>query len=72
MARPKPAMLTACLPLLKQIESLGGYGVYASNLVQAGMAVEAGYARVEDDYEGPRLYLTEHGKKAVARAGGCK
>ena len=68
MARPKPAMLIACMPLLLTIKELGSYGVYAENIVQAGMAVEGGYARAEDDYEGPRLYLTDEGKRAVAVA----
>lgn len=67
MARPKPAMLIACLPLLETIRDCGSFGVYADNLIEAGMAVEAGYARAENDYEGPRLFLTEAGAKAVAK-----
>ena len=68
MARPKPAMLAACLPLLQNIRDCdGSFGVFADNLIEAGMAVEAGYARAENDYEGPRLFLTEAGKKAIAK-----
>lgn len=68
MARPKPAMLVACLPLLQTMKDCGGsFGVFADNLIEAGMAVEAGYARAENDYEGPRLFLTEAGKKVIAK-----
>lgn len=66
MARPKPAMLTACLPLLRQIKTNGPQIVYAETLVQAGMAVEGGYANVEDSHDGPELRLTDAGLKSLA------
>lgn len=71
MARPKPAMLVACLPLLQTLKDYGSFGVYADNLIEAGMAIEAGYARAENDYEGPRLFLTEAGEKALAKPKRC-
>jgi len=43
--------------------SEGGLTVLADDLIAAGWLIEAGYARAEDDYEGPRIWLTPAGRK---------
>jgi len=59
-------ILKMCLPLLQRIQDCHGcIVVAAADLIQAGAAIEGGYAWAEDDYEGPRMYLTEAGEKAL-------
>ena len=41
------------------VYQLGGLHVTAENLLQAAWVVENGFGRAEDDYEGPRVYLSE-------------
>lgn len=62
MAKPKPPMLVASLPLLRRVGD-DGLVVCADDLVAAGMAVEGGWATAEDDNEGPRLRLTSEGRR---------
>lgn len=49
------------LALLQKVVALEGWYVCADNIVEAGVLVGAGYARCYDDYEGPRLALTDAG-----------
>ena len=67
MAKPKPAMLKACLPLLRDLAKFGSMTVTAEYLIQAGMAVEGGWAWAEDDYEGPVIRLTKEGERVANR-----
>lgn len=53
------------LQRLAHVES--GAIVGADDLIAAGWLIEAGYARAEDDYEGPRIWLTNSGRKEAAK-----
>lgn len=51
--------------LLKTLQDMESWGVYADGIVEAGSLVQRGYATCDDDYEGPRLFITEAGRKAI-------
>jgi hypothetical protein len=53
--------------LLRLHKSDGGAIVVADDLIAAGWLIEAGYAQAEDDYEGPRIWLTASGKKEAIK-----
>jgi len=61
------ALSECALELLRDTTVLGGYGVHAELICPAAELVNAGYARAEDDYEGPRLYITDKGRRAAIR-----
>ena len=44
-----------------------GMTVLADDLIAAGWLIEAGYAKAEDDYEGPRITLTKAGQKLLEK-----
>lgn len=52
------------------ISQSGPRTVCADDLPIAGWLIEAGYARAEDDYEGPRLYLTPKMLSRIEKAQG--
>ena len=65
MARPKPDMLVLVLPFLHKLKKYGRTIITANDLIEAGMAVEGGWAEAEDDYEGPAIWLTKSGERVV-------
>ena len=61
------ALSTEADSLLATVAEMTSWGCYADSIPAAGELVTAGYIRAEDDYEGPRLIITDKGMKAALR-----
>ncbi len=44
----------------------GSLIVVAESLLSAAWLIEAGYARAENDYDGPRIMLNDSGNKLIS------
>ena len=54
---------------LANLAMMGSWGVYADDIVACAELIKAGYAHADDDYNGPRMYLTDKGRSAAKRRG---
>lgn len=60
-------MENLALRVLTDAVQVGSWHVTADTLTPIGWLIQKGYLIAEDDYEGPRLFPTNKGKRYVAR-----
>jgi len=56
-------LTSAHLTILKNVVEFGSWGVYADEIPECGDLIRRGYVCAESDYEGPRMYPTDAGRR---------